>query len=197
MVESGFPFEGPLTNPLVWVDCEMTGLDLAKNSIIEIAVIVTDGKDLDKRIRGPELVIKCSDSELEAMDDWCTRTHTESGLVQKVKDSKISLGDAESEILRFLSESCGLKRFTCPLAGNSVGQDQAFLRKDMPNLYNFLHYRIVDVSTVKELAKRWYPSLPAMAKKLSHRALDDIEESIEELKYYQSRIFGDQFSGKQ
>ena len=116
-----------LREPMIWIDCEMTGLDLKRFSIIEIAVIVTDGKNLDIRIPGPELVIKCPDEELSQMDEWCTRTHTESGLVDKVKASTITLEMAEAQILDFLQNKCGLKSFTCPIAGNSVGEDKKFI----------------------------------------------------------------------
>jgi oligoribonuclease len=167
----------------------MTGLDTSRNSIIEIAVIVTDGLDLDKRLKGPELVINCPEEELAGMDEWCTRTHGESGLTAKVKASKITLREAEERIIEFLKNECGIKSFTCPIAGNSVGEDKRFIKKDMPKLYDFLHYRVIDVSVLKELARRWLPTLPPFAKKLSHRALDDIEESIEELKYYHKHIF--------
>ena len=112
---------------MIWIDCEMTGLNVKKFSIIEIAVIVTDGKDLDKRIMGPELVINCPDEELAMMDDWCTRTHTESGLVDKVRASKITLQEAERQIIDFLQNTCGLKASTCPLAGNSVHEDKRFI----------------------------------------------------------------------
>jgi oligoribonuclease len=114
-------------DPMIWIDCEMTGLNLKKFSIIEIAVIVTDGKDLDRRIMGPELVINCPDEELAMMDEWCTRTHTESGLVDKVRASKITLQEAERQIIDFLKNTCGLKAFTCPLAGNSVHEDKRFI----------------------------------------------------------------------
>jgi oligoribonuclease len=179
-----------LTNPMVWVDCEMTGLDLSRNHIIEIAVIVTDGLDLDNRIMGPEIVVQCPEEELAAMDEWCTRTHTESGLVDKIRATQHTLASAEQQILTFLRDTCDLEEFTCPLAGNSVGEDKRFLQKDMPELHNFFHYRVVDVSVLKELCRRWVPTLPVFPKKCSHRALDDIVESIEELKYYQKEVFG-------
>ena len=123
------------------------------------------------------------------MDEWCTKTHGESGLTEKVKSSNISLEQAEDQVLTFLQNECGLKSFTCPLAGNSVGQDRKFIEKDMPKLGKFLHYRTVDVSTVKELVRRWYPEIAAPKKKLCHRALDDILESIEELKFYKNNVF--------
>eukprot|EP00347_Sterkiella_histriomuscorum_P006123 403353981 len=140
------------------------------------------------------------------MDAWCTKQHNESGLVQKVRDSQITLAQAEDLIIEFLQNTCQLKSFTCPLAGNSVGEDKKFLQKDMPKLYNFLHYRIIDVSTIKELCKRWIgdPTAqnaagdhwkinekiqPAFVKQCTHRALDDIRESIAELKHYKTHIF--------
>lgn len=178
-----------LIKPLIWVDCEMTGLDIERNSIIEIAVIVTDGQNLDLRIKGPEIVIHCSDEELSSMNDWCIKTHTESGLVDRVRASTVTLEQAEAQILTFLTQTCHLKPFTCPIAGNSVGEDKRFLFKDMPNFHNFLHYRVIDVSTVKELALRFLPEMPMYKKKLNHRALEDIEESIEELKFYKERVF--------
>ena len=181
--------EAPLTNPLIWIDCEMSGLDDTRFHIIEIAVIVTDGVNLDRRIYGPELVIQCPEEELAAMDEWCTKTHTESGLVEKVRASPHTLKSAEQQILTFLQDTCGLKPFTCQIAGNSVGCDKRFLAKDMPDLYKFLHYRIVDVTVLSELSRRWLPALPRYQKKSNHRALDDIEESIEELKHYQKHIF--------
>ena len=179
-----------LKDPLIWVDLEMTGLDISKEQIIEIAVIVTDG-DLKHQLKGPNLVVHCPDALLDGMDAWCTKTHGESGLTQRVRESKLTLADAEAQVMEFLEKTCGLKTFTCPLAGNSVHADKIFLHKDMPRLHSFLHYRIVDVSTIKELVKRWMPSdkFKAPPKKLAHRALEDIEESIEELKFYQKVIF--------
>lgn len=123
------------------------------------------------------------------MDEWCTKTHNESGLVKKIQASTYSKEEAEHEVMKFLLDECGLKSFTCPIAGNSVHEDKKFLQKDMPALYSFLHYRIVDVSTIKELCKRWLPSLTAPPKMECHRALDDIKESILELKFYKEQIF--------
>ena len=166
----------------------MTGLNLKKDQVIEIAVCVSDGS-LKKVIKGPNIIVHCSTKLLDSMDEWCTTHHGDSGLTQSVKDSKVTLAQAEAEVLKFLKEKCGLTRFTCPIAGNSVGEDKNFIRKDMPKLYDFLHYRVVDVSTVKELAKRWMPNLKAPKKKECHRAMDDILESIEELKFYKQTIF--------
>ncbi|CDW81752.1 oligoribonuclease [Stylonychia lemnae] len=179
-----------LIDPLIWIDCEMTGLNLTKNQIIEIAVIVTDGS-LDTMIEGPCLVVRCPESDLSTMDEWCTQHHTESGLVQQVRDSKITLQDAEQQILDFLQNTCNLKGFNAQLAGNSVGEDKRFLSKDMPRLHDFLHYRVVDVSTIYECMRRWLTpeDVPENKKITKHRALDDIKESIAQLKHYKTHIF--------
>ena len=180
-----------LKNPLVWIDLEMTGLALESNQIIEIAVLVTDANDLDTRYEGPNLIINCPDSILDSMDEWCTQHHGESGLTQAVKESTVTLEQAEERVLDFLQNTCNIQPRTAPLAGNSIATDKAFLYKDMKQLYDFLHYRIVDVSTVKQLCNWWYPEEygNAPVKKECHRALDDIIESIEELKFYQKAIF--------
>ena len=124
------------------------------------------------------------------MDPWCTKTHGKSGLTDKVKASKITLKDAEQQVLSFLKDECKLQKFTCPLAGNSVHADKAFIRKDMPELHEFLHYRIVDVSTIKECVIRWMPvEFKAPRKNLDHRALGDILESISEMRHYKKVIF--------
>lgn len=182
------------TNPkiqesnLVWVDCEMSGLDIDTDVLLEIAVIITD-KDLNVLAEGPNLVIHQPDSVLLAMNKWCRDHHGASGLTQKVQESKLSLQDCESQCLKFVQD--WTPRGLCPLAGNSVGQDARFLVKYMPNFMSHLHYRIIDVSTVKELARRWYPNIleRTPTKKLTHRALDDIQESIEELRWYREKIF--------
>lgn len=173
---------------LVWVDCEMTGLDPNKDHLLEIAVIVTD-KDLNVLAEGPNLVIHQPDEILNSMGEWCTEHHGESGLTEKVQKSPLSLKECENQVIEFVQE--WTPKGKCPLAGNSVGQDGKFLEKYMPNFMAHLHYRIVDVSTVKELVKRWYPGdfSRVPKKKLAHRALDDILESIEELKYYRKEVF--------
>lgn len=173
---------------LVWVDCEMTGLDIDRDTLLEMAVIVTDGQ-LEIVAKGPNIVIHQPDSVLESMGDWCTQHHAQSGLTQAVKDSSISLKECERQMLEFIKTY--VPEGKCPLAGNSIGQDQRFLVKYMPDFMGHLHYRVVDVSTIKELAKRWYPDVAQKApkKKVTHRALDDIVESIEELRFYRKKLF--------
>ena len=174
--------------PLVWIDMEMSGLDPERCEILEIATIVTDG-DLQVLEEGPDLVVHQPDAVLEAMDRWCTEHHGASGLSDAVRRSTISVEQAESQTLEFLERHCASGE--SPLCGNSVGQDRKFIARYMPRLDAFLHYRIVDVSSIKELARRWYPELPSPTKKESHRALDDIVESIAELRYYRAHIFRD------
>ncbi|CAL4074842.1 unnamed protein product [Meganyctiphanes norvegica] len=173
---------------LVWVDLEMTGLDLSKEEIMEAAVLITDS-ELNKVADGPNLILKIEDSVLDNMGDWCKKHHGDSGLTASCRNSNISLAAAEEQILKFLQEHT--EKGKAPLAGNSVHADKKFLDKYMPKVMEHLHYRIVDVSTVKELCRRWYPDefSKAPKKQLTHRALDDIKESIEEMKYYRSAIF--------
>ncbi|XP_065068685.1 oligoribonuclease, mitochondrial-like [Rhopilema esculentum] len=177
-----------MADNLVWIDLEMTGLDVNHDAIIEIAVLISD-KDLNIIAQGPDLVIHQSKELMENMDEWCTRQHGESGLTAKVLQSRILLEDAEQIVLEFVQNHT--KKGCCPLAGNSVHTDKMFLEKYMPNLSRHLHYRIVDVSTVKELCRRWYSEeyQKCPVKKERHRALDDIKESIEELKFYRRNIF--------
>ncbi|MBA3456175.1 MAG: oligoribonuclease [Deltaproteobacteria bacterium] len=174
---------------LVWLDMEMTGLDAAKERIIEIATIMTDGQ-LNEIAVGPELVIHQADDVLAAMDDWNKKHHGGSGLVDRVKASTITDGDAEAQTLAFITAHVGPKERPV-LAGNSIHQDRRFIRRYMPTLDARLHYRMVDVSTIKELARRWYPQITAKQpqKNDSHRALDDIRESIDELRYYRANVF--------
>jgi len=174
---------------LIWVDCEMTGLNLQKDKIMEIAVVVTEGASLQEVCRSESLIIRTEKSELDQMDEWCTQHHAQSGLTQACLASQISMEAAESTVLELLEKHT--PKGKCPLAGNSVGQDRKFLEKCMPRLTNHLHYRIVDVSTIKELCSRWNPDLRARAPKktCTHRALDDILESIEELKFYKENFF--------
>jgi oligoribonuclease len=182
------PSPEALTQPLVWVDLEMSGLDPDTDRILEIAVVVSDGQ-LTRLVEGPELVIRQAPDLLEGMDDWNREHHAASGLAGRVRDSQIDEARAEAEVLEFVR---GLvQENTAPLAGNSVHQDRAFLRRWMPRFEGFLHYRNVDVSTVKELARRWAPEVlaAAPAKARQHRALEDIRESIEELRHYR-RNFG-------
>ena len=175
--------------PIVWIDLELTGLDINKDMILEIAVIVTDGQ-LQNRKEGPCLIINCSNDILDNMNEWCTTHHKESGLTSKVKESKISLKEAETMVLNFLKNDCNIKEGIAIIAGNSIHMDKIFLMKDMPNLNNYLHYRIIDVSSLKSLCQMWYPEIykKVPRKKGSHRALDDIKESIEELEFYRKNI---------
>lgn len=166
----------------------MTGLDPDKERIIEIAVVVTDG-DLAVVAEGPSIVIHQSDELLGRMDDWNRTHHGESGLTERVRAATATEATAEAEVLAFLREHCDPG--TSPLAGNSVHRDRQFLRRYMTDLDEFLHYRIIDVTTVKELVRRWYPDAFAAAppKNDTHRALDDIYESIAELRYYRQSVF--------
>lgn len=174
-------------NHLVWIDLEMTGLDPEKERIIEMATIVTDS-ELNVVAEGPVIAIHQSDSLLDAMDEWCTRTHGENGLTQRVKDSKVSEREAEQETIEFLK--LHVEPGKSPLCGNSIGQDRRFLVKYMPELEGFFHYRNLDVSTIKELARRWRPDVLAGVKKQgSHLALDDIRDSINELRHYRETFF--------
>ncbi|MGA8262069.1 MAG: oligoribonuclease [Arenicellales bacterium] len=172
-------------NALVWIDLEMTGLSPERDRIIEIATIITDS-NLEVLAEGPVLVIKQSEAMLAGMDEWNTRTHTASGLVDKVLASEIDERRAELETLRFIQSY--VPRNKSPLCGNSICQDRRFLARYMRELESYLHYRNLDVSTVKELAKRWHPDLAGLDKQSNHRALDDIRESIEELRYYRTHF---------
>ena len=167
---------------LVWLDCEMTGLNPEHDRIIEIAVVVT-GPSLEPRIEGPVLVIHQSDEQLAGMDAWNRGTHGKSGLVDKVKASGLSEQVAQKMILDFLIAY--LPKKASPMCGNSIGQDRRFLAKYMPELESFFHYRNLDVSTLKELAKRWRPEVyNAFKKQQRHTALADVQESIDELVHY-------------
>ncbi|XP_076017409.1 small fragment nuclease [Genypterus blacodes] len=173
---------------MVWVDLEMTGLDIEKDEIIEMACIITDS-ELNVLAEGPNLIINQSDELLDGMSDWCKEHHGKSGLTRAVRDSKITLQQAEYEFLSFIRQHTPPGQ--CPLAGNSVHADKKFLDKYMPQFMYHLHYRIIDVSTIKELCRRWFPQDYKMApqKKASHRALDDIQESIRELQFYRANVF--------
>jgi oligoribonuclease len=171
---------------LVWMDLEMTGLEPEQDVIIEIATLVTD-KDLNIIAEGPVLAIKQPDVLLDAMDDWNTKTHGNSGLTQRVRDSEVTARDAELQTLEFLRKH--VKQGASPLCGNSIHQDRRFLVKYMPQLEAYMHYRNIDVSTLKELAKRWKPEVvSAFNKKGAHQALDDIKESIDEMAHYRSHF---------
>lgn len=174
---------------LVWLDMEMTGLDAERERIIEMATILTDGQ-LNEIAVGPDLVIHQPDEILAAMDDWNKKHHGGSGLVERVKASTISAADAEAQTIAFINDHVSAKERPV-LAGNSIHQDRRFIRRYMPAMEKRLHYRMVDVSTIKELGRRWYPQLVAKqpVKNESHRALDDIRESINELRYYKQHLF--------
>ena len=171
---------------LVWIDCEMTGLDPEKERLLEIAIIVT-GPHLSPRIEGPVLVIHQSDELLNKMDAWNKGTHGKSGLIDKVKASTLSETDAEAQILAFLQKY--LPKGTSPLCGNTISQDRRFLVKFMPKLEAFFHYRNLDVSTLKELSRRWKPEVySGFKKQQKHTALADVHESIDELAHYREHF---------
>ena len=206
-VRSQFSLPSALTpkERLIWVDCEMTGLNIETDKLLEIAVIVTEGDTLatvggrnspfyQENIfycsgQTESIIIHCDDESLDNMNDWCVKQHGASGLTQACRESKVSCQEAEKKVLELLEKHTQAGQ--CPLAGNSVGQDRRFLEKHMPSLAGWLHYRTVDVSTIKELARRWYPQVLEAAPKKggSHRALGDIEESIKELQYYRENLF--------
>ena len=172
---------------LIWIDMEMTGLDPEKERIIEIATIVTDS-NLNTLAEGPVLAVHQSDELLQKMDNWNTRQHNGSGLVARVKQSTVTEAEAEARTLEFLRQY--VPEGKSPMCGNSVHQDRRFLCRYMPNLERFFHYRLLDVSTLKELAMRWAPHVYAgLQKESKHLALDDIRESIDELKYYREHLF--------
>jgi oligoribonuclease len=171
---------------LVWIDCEMTGLDPETDRLIEIAVVVT-GPHLTPRIEGPVLVIHQSNEQLDRMDAWNKGTHGRSGLIDKVKASTLAEADAQAQILEFLARY--VPKGSAPMCGNTIGQDRRFLVRYMPKLEAFFHYRNLDVSTLKELAKRWRPQVySAFKKQQKHTALADVHESIDELAHYRDHF---------
>jgi len=177
----------PNATNLIWIDLEMTGLDTDQDKIIEIATIVTDA-ELNILAEGPVLAIFQPNDVLAGMDDWNTNQHTRSGLVDRVKNSLVSEQIAEQQTLEFLAHY--VPQGKSPMCGNSICQDRRFLYRSMPKLEQYFHYRHLDVSTVKELASRWYPKLvKGFRKKSRHRALDDIRDSIDELRYYREHFF--------
>ena len=176
---------------LVWVDCEMTGLDTQNDVLVEIAVLVTDS-DLNIIGDGVDLVIKASPEQITGMNEFVTKMHTDSGLINEIPNG-VSVSDAENLILKYL-ESAGVAAGKSPIAGNSVYVDRIFISRDMPKLAEYLHYRTIDVSSIKELTRRWYPKVyfNAPAKTGNHRALGDIRDSIAELSFYRKTVFVDQ-----
>ena len=177
-----------MTDPLVWIDCEMTGLDLSRDALVEIACLVTDG-DLKILDDGINLVIKPPAESLQTMPELVRQMHTTSGLLAEL-DAGITLDQAQEQVLAYIKGHIKDSR-RVPLCGNSIATDRAFLARDMPELDSFLHYRMIDVSSIKELSRRWFPRAyyNAPAKNGGHRALADIRESIEELRYYREAVF--------
>ena len=172
---------------LIWIDLEMTGLDTLNDTIIEIVTIVTDS-ELNILAEGPVFAIHTPDIVLNSMDDWNTRQHGQSGLIDRIRRSNVTMAQAESETIAFLSKYVESGR--SPMCGNSICQDRRFLARQMPTLERFFHYRNLDVSTVKELAYRWRPDiLSSFEKKGNHLALDDIRDSIRELRHYKAHFF--------
>ena len=173
-------------NLLAWIDLEMTGLDPEKHHIIEIASLITDS-DLNVVEEGPELVISQPSEILELMNEWNVKQHTSTGLLEKIKSSSVLIEDAEKDTLDFFQKH--IKQHKSPLCGSTVSHDRRFLIKYMPKLANHFHYRHIDVSSFKEVVKRWYPEAEEFEKKGSHRAMDDIKESVDELKFYRKKFF--------
>jgi oligoribonuclease len=177
-----------VSDRLVWIDCEMTGLDLGADALIEVAALVTDF-ELNVLGEGVDVIIKPSQESLDQMVEFVRTMHETSGLLDELAGGT-TLADAEEQVLAYIKEHCpdGTRP---PLAGNTVATDRSFLARDMPTLESFLHYRIVDVSSIKELSRRWYPRayFAAPTKRGNHRALADIQESIEELRYYREAVF--------
>lgn len=177
-----------LSEPLIWIDLEMSGLDADRHVILEIASVVTTDQ-LEILAEGPDLAVHYDDDTLGGMEAWSREHHTASGLLDRVRRSTLDCGTAEEQTLAFLAAYCQEGR--SPLCGNSVWQDRRFLHRHMPRLEGFFHYRNIDVSSIKELVRRWYPSLPGFDKAKTHLALKDIQESIAELKYYRRHVFVD------
>jgi len=171
---------------LIWLDLEMTGLDPDRDAILEIATVITD-EALEVVAEGPNIAIHQSEEVLKGMDEWSKDQHERSGLIARARSSLYSCKEAEEKTLQFLSGHCSKEE--SPLCGNSILKDRQFVMRHMPRLEEFLHYRNIDVSTIKELVRRWYPDIPAYTKQKLHLALQDIRESIDELRYYRERVF--------
>jgi oligoribonuclease len=177
------------TNNLVWIDCEMTGLELSSDKLIEVAVVITDSQ-LNVLDPGLDVIIHAEDADLAGMADVVTEMHARSGLTEEVRASTVTLAEASDLVLAYVKRFVPERR-TAPLCGNSIGTDRGFLARDMPELDDHLHYRMIDVSSIKELARRWFPRVyfAQPPKGLAHRALADILESIRELAYYRQTLF--------
>ena len=174
-----------MNNRLIWIDLEMTGLEPERDVIIEIATLVTD-EQLNILAEGPSLAIHHAEDVLAGMDDWNQKHHSASGLLERVRASALDMAAAEQQTLAFLRQ--WNQAASSPICGNSICQDRRFLARHMPRLEAFFHYRNLDVSTLKELARRWYPALPKFEKAGTHRALDDIRASLDELRYYRENL---------
>jgi oligoribonuclease len=175
-----------LKDNLVWIDLEMTGLDSEKNVILEIAAVVTDSM-LETVAECPSIAIHYPEKVFSRMEAWSGSQHKKSGLLDRARNSPYSCAQAEKEVLAFVSRYC--RKGKSPLCGNTIWQDRRFLIKHMPTLEEYLHYRVIDVSSIKELVRRWFPKVPAYRKKKAHLALSDVRESIKELKYYRDQVF--------
>ncbi len=177
----------PFANaPLLWLDLELTDLDVKKGKIVEISTLITDGQ-LNIKAEGPSLVIHQPEEVLGSMVMWNQNNFTQSGLMEEIRSSTVSHKKAYDETLKFIKKHCSFQ--TAMLAGSSVYIDREFLGEQMPEIYNYLHHHIVDLNTLKELCRRWYPKIPVYPKNFVHRAKDDILESINELKYYREVLF--------
>ena len=176
----------PNPHHLIWIDLEMTGLDTLRDSILEVAIVVTDN-DLNTIAEGPVLAIYQSDTVLAGMDSWCQKQHRESGLLKRVQTQGVSLSIAEQSCLAFVAEY--VPAGVSPMCGSTICQDRRFLHRQMPQLEAYFHYKHIDVSTVKELALRWQPALASFTKQSKHLAMDDVKESIAELQYYRKHFF--------
>jgi len=177
---------GEKKSNLVWMDLEMSGLNPEENTILEIATLITD-YNIELVAEGPVIAIHQADELLDSMDEWNTNCHKETGLTERVRESKFGMKEAEMMTLDFIKEH--VDKNASPLCGNTIWQDRRYLIKYMPELENYFHYRNIDVSSVKEICTRWYPDLPRFKKEKTHTAMKDIIESVEELKYYRSKIF--------
>lgn len=177
-----------LTSNIVWMDLEMTGLDIQKDRILEVSCLITD-KDLNIVAESPTLVIRQPEGVLSSMNEWCIKHHGDSGLTEACRSSQLTTATAENVLLEFLKNNIPEK--SCPLAGNSIYMDRMFLNSYMPKLNDYMHYRIIDVSSIKELCRRWNPRVFSKQpkKRLAHRSLDDIKDTIEELKFYKLNLF--------